>query len=1323
MDDYDEQLTGGTPPDLTEEELLRLQAEQEEENARLQEIKEDLAELESGQVQTPKPVATAPKQEIEQQPQQQSEQEPKQQQEEQPEEDREGPDRFGFLPPALAEITTAPGAGIADFAVDAFNLVTRQEVPKIPEFQNEIAQTIRELSSIVIPTVVFSGAGSVALGRAAIASKSKILADPFIKWAGNTAFSAGTGAAVDYTVEFNQTDDNMTGTLKKTWPRTYGWIPDNIATLDTDSPDVKRAKNTTEGMGLGIGLDVFAGAVRLLKALRGIDRATQWVPESELAEKYFKDNVDFDLSPEETVEAGAAARSVDLDDLGEYNVGKTTDPDSAVFGYHDMFDYTESGNRTADSLGIVGAAKDAAQISLNLDTTYGRVGSVMTEGALKFGLESVGNQDVIIKGLAQGLVESDNFGYKTASGKYLTSKQIKEIGGNYADAFYEMDLQELQRVIRPIEGSSIQYIDGNTKTPALTDEGYAGVMGAMKKYMDDFINMDEAKAQAYVATSLAGQASDMAQGMRLMEGTAAIGRAQEQILDRVEFLMAQKGMTSYVRGRALNMLNLWDRMTTKGSKAFDMAEATRLDNLIKNEKNTTLRAMERIKQESAETIATLREIQQTQPEMLAPLMMAYELTDGNVKTMSALNNYVKQSTGVINKAFIDQNPEIPSVVLKGFYSNLYNSTLSALATPVKAGISAGHLLIEKPVRTAVGALVGGDRATIRRGIYQFKNLQEAVVKSTEYMNQVFKRSATDPYVIDARDDLGLKNQAQVDVLNAFADGKAAQGEYGPQAMMQMVNDMNDLANHPYLRFGTRAMQAFDGFTQSMVAFSEARGKAFDEITKKGIDDFDAKKADDLGKEIYSQMFNENGIITDKAVKHTAGEISMNLDSAGNTALSNAINRLPVLKPFLLFTKTPLNELKLSMSYHPSNPMHIFLKDKSAFARPFEEVSKAEVEELLGARGIDINAYNVKAKYNEIRADLKGRQAIGNIVLGSSVALFMNDRITGNGIYNRQKQNVRSRTSLPKRSIKGLDGKWYSYDGLGPITNWLALTTDIMDNMDTLDPYDIEQLLKKSTFILAASVVDKTHMAGLEPFMDVARGDVGAINRWGSSFLSASAIRGSSQMAELGRLFDPGLKVVRNDLDAMIQNRLPIAKGQLPAQYDWIDGGEVGIPDNFFARVWNTYLPWKVRGEMSPEKEFLHQVEFDATPNFQTDGRGNKLPAAVISQITNYMGENSLFRDGIRRVMAYNNNGKNFRKRYRQAQFEGLSPEVNELDSVHADLRKELSSAIRIALDSSPELTEIQRKAAVQETVGEYLKAGDIEGAKQYLDYMERNFSY
>ena len=49
--------------------------------------------------------------------------------------------------------------------------------------------------------------------------------------------------------------------------------------------------------------------------------------------------------------------------------------------------------------------------------------------------------------------------------------------------------------------------------------------------------------------------------------------------------------------------------------------------------------------------------------------------------------------------------------------------------------------------------------------------------------------------------------------------------------------------------------------------------------------------------------------------------------------------------------------------------------------------------------------------------------------------------------------------------------------------------------------------------------------------------------------------------------------------------------------------------------------------------------------------------------------------------------------------------------------------MRKAMDSSDALTTIQRKARVQETVGNYLKAGLVEEAKSYMDYMEQNFSY
>ena len=104
-----------------------------------------------------------------------------------------------------------------------------------------------------------------AVGAAAKASKIKILADPFVKWLGNASLGAGIGAAVDFTVETSQEDGNLAQFLREQWPQTYGWIPKELATLDSDSPETKRWKNVAEGAYLGFAADVLIGAVDLAK--------------------------------------------------------------------------------------------------------------------------------------------------------------------------------------------------------------------------------------------------------------------------------------------------------------------------------------------------------------------------------------------------------------------------------------------------------------------------------------------------------------------------------------------------------------------------------------------------------------------------------------------------------------------------------------------------------------------------------------------------------------------------------------------------------------------------------------------------------------------------------------------------------------------------------------------------------------------------------------------------------------------------------------------------------------------------------------------------
>ena len=1292
MNDYEDQLLGGTLPELTPEQKAELAQEQEAIDANLEQLQPEVEQPEVSQAAATAAPAEAPPQQTE---------EPL----------INGRPLSYYADPTGAE---AMVAGVEDFVLDALNLIPNVDIPKAPKFENDINQSVREISSIVIPTVALGGAGSAGLAARAgqvgkVTKLGKFLNDPLTRHIGNMAFQAGTGAAVDYTVEINQQDDNLAGTLRKTWPRWWGWVPEDLATLDSDSPETKRAKNVTEGAYLGVGTDMLLGLNKLFRSVRGLQQGAP-VPKTEKAAAALKRMRVQEGDVEDVIEASAAKRSDSLDELGSYNATNATDPNNPIFGYHDLYGYQEVGTRSVDDLGIVGASIDAARIAGDIDTVYGRIGNSVSEGALKFSLEGVENQQAVQKGLADVLTEADEYGYRTATGKEIGSEQIKDAGERLAATFYEKNVDELRDSL-----AQYQRLNQTTNATVLSETAYKGVVGALNKYMDDFVNMDYMRAQAYVGTSFAGQISDMAQGMRLTEGTPAIERAQEQILDRMEFLMVQKNITAYSDKRFKGMFGLFNKLSKSDADSMTIAEANRIQAAIKGAEDETAAAVAKIKEEAKFTVDNLREIAAEQPEMLKPLMLAYEMTDGNVDTITKMNRYLKESTGILRKAFIDLNPEIPSVVLKGFFSNVYNGTLSAFGTPIKAGLSAGAQIIEKPLRGMVGGMLNGDMSTVRRSWYQYSAFGDALQGSFAYMKQVFKRSGMDPEVVALREDYGMPSR-QLELINSFADAKAAQGDYGPQVFAEMVNNMQDLANHPWLRFGQRSMQALDGFTQSMVGFAEARGRAYDNITKGGLLEFDAEKAGELSQKVYSKMFDDTGLITDEAVSKSAGEIALNLDNAATDAVSQLIRRAPILRPFLLFTKTPLNELALSASY---NPVGVFVKDMNAFKEPFENMPYNEVEQLLAARGIEVTPNTVRAKYEEIRADLKGRKALGALMVSGATYMALNDNITGNGLYDKQKQAARRNQDWKPRSIRLPGGQWVSYDNLGPITTWLSLTVDVIDNFDSLASNEIGEQFRKLGFVLSSAITDKTALSGLEPLMDIISGNPGALTKWSSSFLTSATVPGSSQLAEISRLMDPGLKEVEMELFDMMRNRNPLTKGQLPAKYDYIDGGEVGVPDNIMSRVWNTYMPWKVNGKISKRKQFLIDIEYDARPTLNTY-RKVKLTNEERSDILQIMGRDELFAEGIDRVMKRVPGGvEGFRKRYMEAVNAGLNPDLSTFEGIHNAIDQELRHAMDLAIAASPTHSDMTRRRYIQEVSTDLLSNGKQDEAQRFLDYMEQ----
>ena len=516
----------------------------------------------------------------------------------------------------------------------------------------------------------------------------------------------------------------------------------------------------------------------------------------------------------------------------------------------------------------------------------------------------------------------------------------------------------------------------------------------------------------------------------------------------------------------------------------------------------------------------------------------------------------------------------------------------------------------------------------------------------KYFAESMSRSAKDPYYTGGagRESLLVKNEKQMEVLNAFADASAAKGDFGPQALLAQVEIMNDLAEHPWLRMGNRLMQATDGFTQAFMGTLDSHGRAFDQVHMMGRIDADA--ITEYQQYAYKQLWgkDEKGrqIITDKALRYASGEVAMNNDNAANDAISGMIKKMPALKPFLLFTKTPLNMLGFAASH---TPMSRFIKEVNSFELPFNQVPIEKVQEALTMRQIPFDEM-AEVNYNNIRREIKGRKAMGAAFTVGAVGLFLNSSLTGDGIADRQAMRTRRDADWKKRSFKTPTGQWVSYDGLGPLSDVVALTANIMDNFDTLGEANLQKLLTGMGYVLSASVTDKTMLAGIEPIYDIVNGNGAAINRWAAPFAASAILPGSSQMAELTRLISPNLRVVEEQFFAMLANRTP-GKLALPEQYDWIDGGKVNEPGNIMARIWNTYSPMKVSGKISPVKQFLIDIEYDSRPSMSTDGRGEKLDLEMQAKLYQKIGQNKIFYNEVQRILN-STSGKDFRKAFKKS---------------------------------------------------------------------------
>ena len=1235
-----------------------------------------------------------------------------------------GSDVEGFAtdPKTTWEYATSAPTGVLDSVIGTYNMVTPgPDIPQIPQYEDQGAQFVRDVSSILIPGMGWSKllrGGGAAVAANQTGRLGAFLNNPLTRWMGNNAANLGGGALADAAapVQGDPNGQTLLGSAKESFPRWFGWVPDNLVVLEGDSPDSVRNKNITEGTVFGGAAGLVDGLGSLARGLKGLDNATTYLPKNEQAATYFaKNKPEAAETIEDAINNAARRQNEDLAELGELNTlraeidGQNLD-EAVIFGKDNiLFDPAETAIRSSDDMGIVGAVVDQTRISKNIDTVYGRVRNPMSEAALKFSLQETGTVPKIIKQFGDALDQAGKFDYRTTTGRLVKSETMDEAINKLAADMLGMDKPQLQKFLK-------QFSQMREGLPRLNTLGQKGVARTIEKTLQQYgelANFNNIKAMALTEASFAGQVSDFAAATRIQDGRVGAFRSMEMMLDRMEFLQDIRGMSAVSREGIDNAKSMWARLTGVGGPKGDSKYAAEIAERMASDANQTLEALETVQADTRQFMQSLRKMTAERPGFLKPMATIYELTDGDARSVAVANNYLRNRFGVLKKAFVDGQPEIPSVMMQGFWSTMFNSALSGVKTPLKAAVSNMSTWVLKPATQVVGAYLQGDTKSLNRAMYGYSQVMDTISNGGGYMKNMWVRSSQDPTLLRARDEMVYKTSDDMLLAKQLADEGLARGDNGPAVLYDILKTQEDLAHHPLLRIGNRAMGAHDSWMQAVNGQMMARMRAWDEITKNGTIPFNKAKADKLSKNIYAQMFDENGVIKDPQVLRETARQTFSQDNMLSTGFSELMQRIPGLKPFFMFTRSPVNSATYGMSF---NPVGTFIDKVNAFEKPFAQMAPDHIQRLLKNEGVDLNSgVDIAAEYTRIRNQYKGASALGVSFVMMGVYGYLSGNITGrSGLRDRQKQMAR----VKDHSWKPMHAFGVDYSQIPAVSDWLSLTVDIMDNAYEMESFDVGETLRAMAYVLGANLFERTQLGNVEQFQDVLGGNPAAIQRWASNVTVTSQFKVAGLLGTMNQIMAPQMKAVEQRFDQLLLNRVP-GKPTLPDDYDWIDSGKIGWIENPLHRLYNALSPLPYHAAPSDTKQYLTDVEFDVQPGMASRSDGVQYTKAELAEIKRLMGEDGYFKrevDKLRKRFP----ADQFRDTFDAFRAEGAQPSSGDVQSLHNKIRLIQQIAKTRAESKLPDLMrDIRERAAQQRLRQRAVQTNNLSGLQRFNQRMEQ----
>jgi len=1194
--------------------------------------------------------------------------------------------------------------GTADFISDAIGIVPWLKPvdewwdENSPRSDHPAHKIIRDASSIIVPTMV---GGGVVVGnlKAATAARSIPQATRIL---GSIAAHAGVDATVTSISSHSKEQDNIARTLND-W---LGWdIP--WATRDTDSPDVIRKKNIYESAGLSVGVDLIGAAFSLGKIMRPL-------PIDEAAETALARHAT-GFEGQDPITQNVLGRKSSRTAAQRQETARRLmkDPEGKAYDAFINEPVPSESWRAVDDVDVNPQLSkiDNYRIQNNVGTTRGRARPVVNAGFM----ENLKYADVSkrARALLQPLFDNE---IATKLGAKIKDKVVPDVEINRSvtklyDQVYnpEVSLKEMENIIATMKNGVFR------QQKFLHPSEYKVMEEAFTQAFTDLYNPKVMRASAMVTNQAAGTIADTSAAISMIGDVANTSRQQEIILDKLQLLNNEVRINRFIANKADEFKTL---VRSKDKAVVNQWLLTQSDEFTEGIAKAAIR--------SDQDFEILKKIAKDKPEFLKPMAKALEATDGKVDEIWKLHRWHEHNIGFVKKAFIDNEPELPSLVVQGMNGVRYNNILSGLSS-LRAMTGNSMLTAFKPASVLVGAKLTGDTKALKQALWTYGGIAENLKRAYKMMGEEWRLANSKPEaaMMRGRADLRQAKMDNFEAVEAMSEIWKKEGNNGKVALWNMAKGMSWYNNNQFVRWGTNAMYAIDGFTNSMMASGAARSKAYVQMMEQSKGGFSKAAFDKLQRKLYSESFDATGLLTDKAAKHASQEIALNLDSDLANRLNKFIEKVPAAKPLFLFPRTGINALNLAWSFTPgSSIVPVMTKARKVLsAQTVQEMTEALMEHGL--------EYSDEA-FATLKSEYIGRQIMGGAVVTGAGIWALEGNLTGNGPHSHGERKRMMDMGWQPLSIKNpITGEWHSYKGFEPFDSLLGMVGDAVYYSNRIDQAITEQLYQKIAFSISMNVANKTFLAGFEPLVSMFSGDEGAFKRFvvnqGDAMVpfATSGIR-----SVLNNAITPQLKDVENDWGSLIQNKWKFLQKSgthedaLQDQLDIYTGEPIRFQEPITAAV-NALMPFgKSNGDMEPWRQWLLATGWDSQRTMEINPiTGDPITTQDRYKINNWIAMNMDLSGQIERMMnAPDGFWDKKLKEYRKAR--GLKKQSDfpikelvvhqELDRIHRDAMKYACSWLErhhdqysVIGESKARIKNALRQGNVPEALKQYENRGEL----------------